>query len=359
MRAYRLFFLLLINFYVYSTEVVLLLDQINPQSIVNGKINFIDQNTEITDFWDKNWLNNLWYCVQNEISSQGFNLKIMGDFNKEKIAKIIYDTDYIIDGRGNSYEQVDLWANMGADVSEKLILIIWEPNIVCPSIWNKKLHQKCYRALVWNDSLVDNKKYFLFRYPVYTNFNFKIEKLIDFDKKKFLCMVSMNKKASSVRISINNFQDLYKERLKFINFCEGEKLDFDLFGKYWKHGEHGSYRGEISLYGKKDLLSHYKFCICYENSRETGYVSEKIFDCFRAGCIPVYYGANNIDELIPKNCFVDRRDFMNNESLYYYLNNISESEYIKYLKNIQNYLDSGAEQFSDWYFAKSLSNALM
>jgi hypothetical protein len=57
-------------------------------------------------------------------------------------------------------------------------------------------------------------------------------------------------------------------------------------------------------------LEKYKFSICYENARDTpGYITEKIFDCFFAGCVPIYWGANNITDHIPKECFIDKRDF--------------------------------------------------
>jgi len=40
-----------------------------------------------------------------------------------------------------------------------------------------------------------------------------------------------------------------------------------------------------------------------------GYVTEKIFDCFYAGTIPLYLGASDIPELIPKEAFIDCRQF--------------------------------------------------
>ena len=65
---------------------------------------------------------------------------------------------------------------------------------------------------------------------------------------------------------------------------------------------------------KIDVLKKYRFCICYENIKDvSGYVTEKIFDAFWAGCIPVYLGADNISDHVPKNCFISRRDFGSDE----------------------------------------------
>ena len=40
-----------------------------------------------------------------------------------------------------------------------------------------------------------------------------------------------------------------------------------------------------------------------------GYMTEKIWDSFKAKTVPVYWGASNIEEYVPKNCFIDYRDF--------------------------------------------------
>jgi len=42
---------------------------------------------------------------------------------------------------------------------------------------------------------------------------------------------------------------------------------------------------------KKPIMEQYKFSIYHENARNIpGYITEKIFDSFFAGCVPVYWG---------------------------------------------------------------------
>lgn len=41
---------------------------------------------------------------------------------------------------------------------------------------------------------------------------------------------------------------------------------------------------------KRNLLRHYKYNVCAENSYKPGYVTEKIFEAFFSGCIPIYWG---------------------------------------------------------------------
>ena len=60
---------------------------------------------------------------------------------------------------------------------------------------------------------------------------------------------------------------------------------------------------------KYEVLSRYRFSLCFENMTMKGYVTEKLFDCLYAGAIPLYLGAKNIDSLIPREVYVDCHQF--------------------------------------------------
>ena len=76
---------------------------------------------------------------------------------------------------------------------------------------------------------------------------------------------------------------------------------------------------------KEAYLRTFKFNICAENNNTKDYVTEKIFDAFIAGCIPLYYGALNDPEpgLINREAVV----FWNKEG-----NNEENREIIRELK---------------------------
>lgn len=118
--------------------------------------------------------------------------------------------------------------------------------------------------------------------------------------------------------------------------------------------DYPSYKGAIK--SKREILQKYKFAICYENVRDIpGYITEKIFDCFFAGCVPVYWGAPNITDHIPADTFIDRRAFKSYEELYNYLKNMSDEDYIDYLDAIKNFIKSDKiYPFSAKCFAKTL-----
>lgn len=60
---------------------------------------------------------------------------------------------------------------------------------------------------------------------------------------------------------------------------------------------------------KSDVYGRYSFALCYENMAMSGYITEKIFDALFSGCVPIYWGAPNISDFIPADCFIDRREF--------------------------------------------------
>lgn len=56
---------------------------------------------------------------------------------------------------------------------------------------------------------------------------------------------------------------------------------------------------------KMDLISNYKFSLCYENSITPGYHTEKLLHGKVAGNIPIYYGDNTVGEDFNQNCFIN------------------------------------------------------
>ncbi len=209
------------------------------------------------------------------------------------------------------------------------ILIMQEPPVVCPQSYEKKYHKYFDRILTWDSRLVDDEKYFLFHYPQVKPFN---KYNVQFKKKKFLTMICGNK------IS-NGEYELYSKREEAINYFEKLQTEFDLYGVGWDKTKHPSYRGFVEK--KLDTLSKYKFSICYENMcNVNGYITEKIFDCFFSGCVPIYWGAEDVTNYIPIKAFIDRRKFKNNDELYRYIISMEEKEYNEYIDAAGEYINS-------------------
>lgn len=178
--------------------------------------------------------------------------------------------------------------------------------------------------------------------------------------------------------------DLYSERIKVIRWYEKNAPDkFQLYGRGWDKpapafdligkirrsipslnvkmlGKKSfpSYRGELQ--DKGDVLQRSKFSYCYENNKDLpNYITEKIIDAFLSGCVPVYWGADNVLDYIPAECFVDRRNFNSTADVHQYLLSISPEEYSQNQHAISNFLKGDvAKRFSFEHFVSTVVNEI-
>jgi alpha(1,3/1,4) fucosyltransferase len=218
----------------------------------------------------------------------------------------------------------------------RTIYLAYEPHNVLPlnrTEFMSKLSTFFMRIYSMNDSLT--KQYNISR--LNTPMNVKIEDIsIDtfdaYNSRDLLTQISSNKNNHSRN-------SLYNLRRKLnVYFCNKIPETFKFYGRGWS-SESGCYGGEVE--NKLEILKKYKFNICFENTNEiAGYVSEKIYDSFMGSCVPIYYGAPNIEDYIPKNCFIDYRDYKSNDELLAYLKSIDYKTYKTYLLNIRKFLSS-------------------
>lgn len=234
------------------------------------------------------------------------------------------------------------------------VMVIREPPALMPNNFDRKLHACIDYVFTWHDDFIDNQKYFKQHYVIWGPM---VNNLVDFDQRKLCIMVTSNK------ASIHPLE-LYSQRKKVIDFFERyHPQDFDLYGTLWEDSKYAHYKvfkGEIPFIGSKsggnlDHFRRYKFCICFENTRDIpGYITERIFDAFRSGCIPIYWGASNIEQYVPKNCFIPFSQFKNYREMYQFMRNMGREEYETYLKNIKAFLESDqSKKFTQQNFENS------
>jgi alpha(1,3/1,4) fucosyltransferase len=238
--------------------------------------------------------------------------------------------------------------NLGKLPKEKLILFTWEPPTVQPEIWDPKIQKWFHKIYTWNDDLVDNVRYFKFYYPVYS---LRSSDLVPYEERKFLTLIAS-------RLSSKHPRELYSERERLIRFFETRpEVEFDLYGRYWEKRKFRSWKGAIP--DKLSVLKKYRFACAYENSTESGYITEKIWDCFAAGVVPVYWGAPNVESYIPPDCFIDRRKFESNEALLAFLQRMTKEEWERYLERAELFLQSeAAKKFSSGNYIRILADAV-
>jgi hypothetical protein len=242
-----------------------------------------------------------------------------------------------------------------------LNLMLCEPPIIRPDNYQPRNHAPFKRVLTWKKDLcaVDPGKYILY------HAGHKFQQPTPprpFDERK-LCVL------------INSFMfstrphELYSERIRAVRWFESHAArDFDLIGTEW---DKPLFTGRMSVLNlplrffyrriplfkalkvkrfpsfigpntvsKNLTLKAYRFCLAYENSVEQGYLTEKLFDCFFAGCVPIYLGAPDVLDLVPANTFIDKRQFPTYEKLHDYISTMSGREYEGYLAAIDSFLNS-------------------
>jgi hypothetical protein len=239
---------------------------------------------------------------------------------------------------------------------EHMIAIVNEPPTIAPIYYSRDI-QHCFGAFYLPESTMpDNKNTFYLGFPVSP----LDSDWVPFEDKKLLVSITSSKLSSFGG-------SLYIERIKAIkHFQASIPEEFDMFGQGWKrntffsllspHKLFPSYKGTVS--SKHDTMRNYKFSLCYENSKNVcGYVSEKILDSMRCGCVPVYLGAPDIQSYVPKACFIDRREFGSNRELEHFIRSVSKEEYHMYLDAIRDYLNSESylERLPDRYAKRVIS----
>lgn len=252
----------------------------------------------------------------------------------------------------NSNEKPDFVIHWGFVIDEIYkyrnsinIYLAFEPEIVDRNHSREKIRKylRYYDyIMVWNEDIIDNDRIFKMNYMY--NFKDLNIKHLDFKELKLLVNISGNKHSK-------NSKELYSERIKTIKYYENKPKDFELYGIGWENEKYKNYKGIVDK--KSSIYRKFKFALSLENMNGRGYITEKIFDCFVTGIVPVYSGGN--ENYIPKNCYINYFDFKTQEELYNYLKNMKKEEWEEYRKNIQKWLKSDkAKYFKEDYFINEL-----
>ena len=241
------------------------------------------------------------YIAGNWQNIRYFNSKLGGDINSEFI-KNSWFVHFIrfkqIDYKSKKLYFFGVYGNpisICLIKSKYKIFYSFENVHAQQSYWNKYenylLNNKRVNLSIGFD-YIQNKKYVRFPYWIFTMFqptdstqtiktiidNIENEKIKTFDRNKFCAFICR--------------EDYYGDRSKFADMIS--KIGEINFPGNFKHNDF-----ELkTLYNdnKFEYLKQFKFNLCPENSDFKGYVTEKIFDAVRSGCIPIYWGSDNCPE---------------------------------------------------------------
>lgn len=253
-----------------------------------------------------------------------------------------------------------------------LYLMLLENELIRPDNYWRRNHAAFRKIFTWHDGWVDGQRYI----KVFNSVGWREPVRHDRLPRDQLCVTTAGNKFSTGKA------ELYSARRETLRwFAEHAPGDMALFGEGWdrwhipnsgfvvntmidkayrqwpglpRQRPYSFWRGFAK--DKAAVLETAKFSICYENAVLPGYITEKIFDCFFAGCVPVYHGAPNVSDYIPPATFIDRTQFASHHDLHAYLRGMSAAEYSGYRVAIADYLASDAAQL---FGAKRLSNVFL
>jgi hypothetical protein len=263
------------------------------------------------------------------------------------------------------------WRKLRRLPGKRLYLFLFENPANRPDNYWRRNHAGFEKVFTWSPDWIDGRKYLPFCIPLQTPERLKIDPA---EKTRFCVTIASQKYNSHPR-------QLYTERVRSIRWFEAHHPEeFDLYGTYWdrffftgklarlnlvlqrlyarfpnapRPRRFPSHRGEVA--GKNAVMRQYKFALAYENAVFPGYVTEKIFDAFFAGCVPIYLGAPNVTDYIPAETFIDKRQFGSYEQLYRFLKDMPDEEYRRRLAAIEDFVQGGRiKPFGAEHFAATI-----
>ena len=235
------------------------------------------------------------------------------------------------------------------------VLIMLEPMVVLPGEYDDEVWRRFDHVLTLCDALpeADKERFTKILFPrscgrenkpITEDINERNRLYPVAGRKSGICVISGNKQSSVPG-------EIYSKRFETAKwFSEHSDYPFDVYGI--PAFPLKNYLGRIPPDDKFKVLSQYRYCLCFENTNHPvfsrGYITEKILDCLEARTVPIYLGAANIEEYIPRDCFIDFRDFAGIEEFESFMKSMPEDRYKAYVRAIDEWAAAGNLRKYSW-----------
>jgi alpha(1,3/1,4) fucosyltransferase len=274
--------------------------------------------------------------------------------------------------------------------NKKLMLILTEPPVYNMKDWDPSRHRLFDVVFTYDNALVESDRvlYRLIHFPVLLPEPPPVPSEKEFLAKSLSCIV-----AGAISITRSKREDgsLLFERyriIKWYNRHHPDDLHFysrtsplpkfrhfrgaALLGRFmpaltdrigsrmYDRNAARVYKGAIPALEKGRVMSAYRFNYCLENTQGIrGLISEKIFDCFAAGTVPIYFGAPDIATHIPSSCYMLYEAHKGLPELHRAISSVTYGKYLEYLSEARKFMTSdrirafGTDHFVDTIIAES------
>lgn len=223
----------------------------------------------------------------------------------------------------------------------KIIYTIESPNVRHQLQWSTDFLYKHFNIIItyWSDLIKNrgvNMVNFPFIYKLDTDNKYDLELLeTNRDTNRSTCIILQNRPFNQQYtingITLNSQDYLREEYAKNIPnmYCYGDtwnKLSDNMTCVKTKDRF-------LDLERPIDFMRNHTFTLIIENCNADGYISEKIYDAFSVGSIPLYYGNTNSIVDIPKDMYIDLTTIPTSQ-INQYMDSLTDEDIEKYRKNI-------------------------
>jgi hypothetical protein len=170
----------------------------------------------------------------------------------------------------------------------------------------------CHYAITF-DHIDDDRHY---RLPLYVIYDY------DNQHRNVENTKTINRKSEDLK---KKFKDKFCSFVVKNGACEKRNYFFQRLSEYKKVDSGGPLfnnigyiipRGEESVAAKMKFLNDYKFNLCFENSSYAGYATEKLYEAYMGGTVPIYWGSTTIDCDFNPRAFLNWHDYQDDDAFF-------------------------------------------
>lgn len=168
----------------------------------------------------------------------------------------------------------------------------------------------CHFAISF-DHIDDDRHY---RLPLYVIYDF------DNQHRNVTNTKDVNREPSDL---IKKFKDKFCSFVVKNGACEKRNYFFQRLNEYKRVDSAGPLfnnvgyilqRGDGAVEAKMKFLNDYKFNLCFENSSHAGYTTEKLYEAYMFGTVPIYWGSTTIECDFNPKAFLNWHDYQDDDA---------------------------------------------
>ena len=181
--------------------------------------------------------------------------------------------------------------------------------------------------------------------PLNSHNYYSLDKFKSYDERiKGICALNRIYKPATQEGSIIHMRDSsIKELPILIKHTYGPAPWGVNYQGYCKEATHPNHCGNL------EIINRYLFVLTlepmYHELWSWDWVTERMWNAFKAKTVPIYFGCYNIEQKIPKELFIDFRDFENLSALANYIINFEKEKWVDM-----------TEKAFEWYKTCKISN---